>query len=148
MVWGTLYKFKSQQSFILDISYLYPKFQLAILALVAGVALADHAPAYAPPAAPVYPDVPPLYNYAYAVADDYSHSNFEASESRDGYSTSGSYRVNLPDGRVQIVTYTADQNGYVADVKYEGVAQYPEYKPPAPAAAYKPAYWTAVTDFY
>ena len=81
--------------------------------------------------------MPPLYNYAYAVADDYSQANFAASEQRDGYATSGSYRVNLPDGRVQVVTYTADQNGYVADVKYKGVAQYPEYKP---APAYKPAY--------
>merc|ERR1711997_554735 len=98
-------------------------------------------------AAPVYADVPPLYNYAYAVADDYSHGNFEASESRDGYATSGSYRVNLPDGRVQIVTYSADENGYVADVKYEGTASYPEapkYHPApayhaAPAPAYAPA---------
>ena len=46
--------------------------------------------------------------------------------------------MNLPDGRVQIVTYTAGPEGYVADVKYEGEAQYPEYKP-HPAPAYKPA---------
>ena len=55
---------------------------------------------------------------------------------------SGSYRVNLPDGRVQTVTYTADHyGGFVADVKYEGEAQYPpekEYKP-APAPKYAPA---------
>merc|ERR1739845_315626 len=70
-------------------------------------------PAYKEPA---YPDFPPQYQYAYAVSDDYSQSNFEASESRDGYNTQGSYRVNLPDGRVQIVTYTADGNGFVADV--------------------------------
>ena len=39
---------------------------------------------------------------------------------------SGSYRVNLPDGRVQTVTYKADhQGGFVADVKYEGEAIYP-----------------------
>ena len=81
--------------------------------------------------------MPPLYQYAYAVKDDYSYANFEASESRDGYNTQGSYRVNLPDGRVQIVTYTAGPEGYVADVKYEGTAQYPEYKPAPPA--YKPA---------
>ena len=49
--------------------------------------------------------------------------------------------MNLPDGRVQIVTYTADGNGFVADVKYEGEAQYPEYKPApyAPKPAYAPA---------
>ena len=39
---------------------------------------------------------------------------------------SGSYRIALPDGRTQIVTYRADEYGNVADVKYEGVAQYPE----------------------
>lgn len=114
--------------------------QIALLALFACVA-ADHAPSYGPPAykEPAYADVPPQYNYAYAVKDDYSYANFEHNEARDGYNTQGSYRVNLPDGRVQIVTYTADANGYVADVKYEGTAQYPEYKPTYKAAP-KPAY--------
>ena len=58
----------------------------------------------------------------------------------------GEYRVNLPDGRVQIVTYHADEvNGYVADVKYEGTPVYPPepaggYGAPKPVYAPKPAY--------
>merc|ERR1712111_261992 len=62
----------------------------------------------------------------------------------------GEYRIALPDGRTQIVSYTADhENGFIADVKYEGQAQYPPEpaggygKAPAPkyapAPAYKPA---------
>merc|ERR1712061_434816 len=103
-------------------------------------------PAY--PAEPVYPDLPPVYKYTYAVKDDYSFSNFNAHEERDGYNAAGGYQVALPDGRTQIVTYVSGPEGYVADVKYEGEAKYPEYKPSyAPAPAYKaapaPAYHAA-----
>jgi hypothetical protein len=115
------------------------------------------APAYKPHPAPAYKAAPepfeaPKYSYTYGVADSaYGNKlDFGHTESRDGYATKGSYRVALPDGRVQVVTYHADENGYVADVSYEGVAVYPEYKPtyhaapapayaPAPAPAYKPA---------
>ena len=97
-------------------------------------------PAYAP--VEVYADTAPQYNFEYAVSDAYSN-NFGHSESRDGYRTTGSYRVALPDSRTQIVTYTADENGFVSDVKYEGEAVFPaEVKPayaPAPAPAYAPA---------
>ena len=84
------------------------------------------------------------------MSDSYSN-NFGHSESRDSYKTSGSYRVILPDSRTQIVTYTADENGYVADVKFEGEAVFPaetksSYAPapvpaygPTPAPAYRPA---------
>ena len=34
----------------------------------------------------------------------------------------------LPDGRLQKVIYVADENGYRADVSYEGEAQYQEYQ--------------------
>merc|ERR1711881_554334 len=78
-----------------------------------------------------YAGEPAVYNYNYAVKDDYTYNDFGASENRDGYLTSGKYVVALPDGRVQTVTYTVDGGaGYVADVTYEGVAQYPE--DPAP----------------
>lgn len=49
------------------------------------------------------------------TGDDFSHS-----QSQDSQATNGEYRVKLPDGRVQIVSYTADKNGYKADVKYSG----------------------------
>merc|ERR1712180_30796 len=54
-------------------------------------------------------------------------------EQRDGYTTTGSYRVALPDGRTQVVNYhTADAySGNIAEVTYEGVASYG----PAPVAA-------------
>ncbi|XP_037804828.1 adhesive plaque matrix protein-like [Penaeus monodon] len=84
---------------------------------------------------PEYADVPPKYNYNYGVADTYSGANFAASESRDGYNTEGTYTVDLPDGRKQIVNYVDNGDGYVAQVTYEGEAQYPEYKP-----TYKPAF--------
>ena len=32
-------------------------------------------------------------------------TDFQQNESEDGYATSGSYRVTLPDGRVQTVKY-------------------------------------------
>merc|ERR1712018_492066 len=108
--------------------------------------IAHPAPAYHKPAPyhePAY-EGPAVYEYGYAVQDDYSKAAFSASENRNGDATTGSYSVALPDGRTQHVKYTVDAyGGYVADVSYEGVAQYPEYKPapyhPAPKPAYHPA---------
>merc|ERR1712209_369198 len=98
---------------------------------------------YAPyPAEPAYPDIAPNYNYQFGVNDaEYSGAVFSHQEDREAYNTKGEYRVNLPDGRVQIVTYSAGPEGYVADVKYEGEAVYAEVKPykPAPPPAYKAA---------
>ena len=73
-----------------------------------------------------YHQQPAAYAYQYGVSDDYSGANFGQEEKRNGYSTYGSYRVNLPDGRVQHVDYrVADAySGYVADVSYEGVPTY------------------------
>merc|ERR1719500_2185249 len=79
-------------------------------------------------AAEVYPDEISPYTYQYNVADDYSGSNFQATESDDGTGIrDGSYSVALPDGRVQHVAYHAnDLDGYVAQVTYDGTAAYPE----------------------
>ncbi|KAK6623145.1 hypothetical protein RUM43_008997 [Polyplax serrata] len=44
----------------------------------------------------------------------------------DGDIIRGEYRVQLPDGRIQIVKYTADwKNGFNADVSYQGQPTYP-----------------------
>ena len=48
----------------------------------------------------------PSYEYGYAVQDGASYSDFEAQEARNGYDTKGSYRINLPDGRVQVQTFS------------------------------------------
>eukprot|EP00091_Calanus_sinicus_P005228 TRINITY_DN1564_c0_g1_i2.p1 TRINITY_DN1564_c0_g1~~TRINITY_DN1564_c0_g1_i2.p1 ORF type:complete len:139 (-),score=39.73 TRINITY_DN1564_c0_g1_i2:160-552(-) len=94
-------------------------------------------PAYG--AEPAYPDEPALYTYNFAVKDDYSNNNFGTEEKRDGYAAQGSYYVSLPDGRLQKVAYSVNgEGGYVADVTYEGEAQYPPVKAYVPAAA--PAY--------
>merc|ERR1711874_178579 len=78
--------------------------------------------------AEVYPDEVSPYTYNYAVADDYSNSNFNAGESSDGAGNAeGSYSVALPDSRIQHVNYRSDPiNGYVAEVTYDGTAAYPE----------------------
>merc|ERR1712117_427062 len=86
------------------------------------------------------------YTYNYGVADDYSKAAFSQTESNDGTGVvEGSYQVNLPDGRVQTVTYHAnDVDGYVAEVSYAGEAQYPEAVPVAHAVHAAPVVAHAV----
>merc|ERR1711934_1346013 len=85
------------------------------------------APQYQAAPAP-YQDLsePPVYAYQYGVNDDYSGANFQQQETRDGYTTSGSYTVALPDGRVQTVTYHDGGDGMVQEVTYTGEAVYDE----------------------
>ena len=72
------------------------------------------------------------------MKDDYTNNNYGQDESRNGYETSGSYYVALPDGRLQRVAYSVNgDGGYVADVTYEGEAQYPEEKAYSPPKTYK-----------
>ncbi|KAK3849883.1 hypothetical protein Pcinc_043376 [Petrolisthes cinctipes] len=65
------------------------------------------------------------YDFQWAVKDDSSGNDFGQQEARDGENTQGSYYVQLPDGRLQKVTYLVDgDDGYIADVKYDGEARY------------------------
>ncbi|XP_066961945.1 pro-resilin-like [Macrobrachium rosenbergii] len=104
---------------------------LAIVAVVLGAP--SHPPyGYAPQ--PSYEE-PAKYDFNYAVKDDYSGNDFGHEEARDGYDTQGSYYVLLPDGRLQRVSYNVNgDSGFVAEVTYEGEAQYPEHHP-APSYA-------------
>lgn len=45
------------------------------------------------------------YNFAYGVKDDYAGTDFRQSEDSDGSTVKGSYRVALPDGRIQTVRH-------------------------------------------
>ena len=65
------------------------------------------------------------YEFAWEVKDEPTKNDYAHEAKSDGKVVTGSYRVLLPDGRTQIVSYRADENGYVADVKYEGEAQFP-----------------------
>nr|XP_053628607.1 cuticle protein 19-like [Cherax quadricarinatus]XP_053628608.1 cuticle protein 19-like [Cherax quadricarinatus] len=62
----------------------------------------------------------PHYEFGYEVnAPDYGN-DFAHAERRDGPDTTGEYRVLLPDGRTQVVTYTVSgDSGYVAQVSYQ-----------------------------
>ncbi|XP_071536004.1 cuticle protein 19.8-like [Panulirus ornatus] len=120
-----------------------------VVTLVCGAALArpDSTPGYVAPgphsySSPVvYQDTPPQYNSQYAVKDDYSGNDFGHQESRDGYDTQGTYYVQLSDGRLQRVNYYVNgDSGYVAEVSYEGEAQYSAYQPaPGPSYGHAPA---------
>uniref|UniRef100_A0A182Y9N2 Uncharacterized protein n=1 Tax=Anopheles stephensi TaxID=30069 RepID=A0A182Y9N2_ANOST len=83
------------------------------------------------------------YVFSYAVkdtasGDDFSHTQ---QQQQDG-AVKGSYKVQLPDGRMQIVKYIADNNGYRADVTYEnesgGVVAAQPSGPVVPVAAAHP----------
>ncbi|TRY71527.1 hypothetical protein TCAL_11943 [Tigriopus californicus] len=94
-------------------------------------------PAYGNPKSEEY--FPPQpYQFEYGVSDQYTGTAFKAAENQDDAgNVLGSYEVQLPDGRRQIVTYVANEKGgFNADVKYEGEAQYP----PEPAEGYGNTY--------
>lgn len=83
------------------------------------------------------------YGYGYAVRDEHAGTDFSQWERREPGGTgtvTGQYRVQLPDGRTQTVTYTADPDtGYRASVTYQGVPRYPDSKPRSSAPARRSA---------
>ncbi|CAL4133733.1 unnamed protein product [Meganyctiphanes norvegica] len=109
---------------------------LKFVILAALVAAAVSRPQYAAPQPPSYgsSEEAAKYDFDWSVKDQYSGNDFGQQEQRDGDYTSGSYYVQLPDGRLQTVTYTVQgDSGFIADVSYQGEAQYPEpqqYQPP------------------
>ncbi|XP_020706331.1 pro-resilin-like [Athalia rosae] len=70
------------------------------------------------------------YDFNYAVKDDAYGTDYSHNAISDGDVVRGEYRVQLPDGRLQIVRYTADwKTGFNADVTYEGTPRYDAPRP-------------------
>ncbi|XP_042886046.1 cuticle protein 19-like [Penaeus japonicus] len=109
------------------------KFIFAFAFVAMALARPEETPGY-DYSAPSHASSPAKYDFNYAVNDDYSSNDFGHQENRDGYGAQGSYFVLLPDGRLQKVTYSVNgDSGFVAEVSYEGEAQYPAEQP-----SYKP----------
>ncbi|XP_047488731.1 extensin-like [Penaeus chinensis] len=97
--------------------------KVVVLACVAVVALCDKAPVYAPP--------PPAYAPApYHAPEPAYHAPAPYHAPEPAYHAPAHYEPEYPD----IVKYVDNGEGLVAEVTYEGEAQYPEHTP-----AYKPA---------
>jgi len=93
-------------------------FAAAVASPIDGYGHVDHHKGYKPPPKP--------YSFSYGVEDPHYGPTFQQKEKSDGNAVSGSYTVQLPDGRLQKVTYTADHDtGFHANVEYKGKAQYP-----------------------
>jgi len=88
---------------------------------------------------------PQPFDFGYIVqAENSAEASQGHSSSSDGSTVTGQYRVELPDCRTQVVTYSAHPvTGFSADVTYEG--EICEYVPPSkedsyesPRSAYNP----------
>lgn len=93
-------------------------------------------------------EVPKSYEFGYSVKDAHSGNDYNRKESSDGNVVRGEYRVHLPDGRTQIVTYHADwQTGFHAEVRYEGEAKYPDVNTPQGYNYNAPSFGGSLTSF-
>nr|CAD7260224.1 unnamed protein product [Timema shepardi] len=77
---------------------------------------------------------PANYEFNYEVQDSESGAEFGHEETRQDESAQGSYRVLLPDGRLQIVEYRADEEGYKPEIRYEETAYSRDSQGPYPAS--------------
>lgn len=66
------------------------------------------------------------YEWGYGVKDSGTGNQFFHAEKREEGTTKGSYKISLPDGRIQTVTYTADDQGFHPVITYEGEAKFPD----------------------
>lgn len=85
------------------------------------------------------------YAFSYTVKDKASGDDFSHTQQQVNGAVKGSYNVMLPDGRMQVVTYIADDQGYRAEVSYEG-GPAPVHKVPhvfTPSSTPSPAFQTA-----
>merc|ERR1712083_698615 len=74
--------------------------------------------------------VPKPFAYQYGGVDSQGLESSKVENQGEDGVVRGEYRVQLPDGRTQIVSYTADEeHGYQAEVRYEGEAR-PEVPEP------------------
>ena len=73
-------------------------FVFAAVAVVPLAVTALPAPAHPAP----YDETPKPYGFEYGVHDSYSGASFDQHENSDGKVVSGSYTVQLPDGRKQV----------------------------------------------
>lgn len=69
------------------------------------------------------------YKFSYAVKDRQSGDDFSHTQKQENGAVHGSYKTVLPDKRVQIVKYTADDiHGYRAEVSYENSAKEQDHR--------------------
>lgn len=59
--------------------------------------------------------------HRYHVSDYKTGNNFGHTQKSSKEETKGEYSILLPDGRIQIVKYIANDSGFHADVSYQNV---------------------------
>lgn len=61
------------------------------------------------------------YAFGYHVSDYKSGNNFGHTQTKNNKEIKGEYSILLPDGRIQITKYFADDSGFHADVSYKNI---------------------------